>query len=91
MYQKSTRGTVLFVPFKRKGKYNPSLARFCILLALLVLSCTMSHLQMMVSDDGWKVALIGPPTGASKESWKRWICKNVIYSKRAVGTRSLLY
>ena len=50
---------MLFVPFKRKGKYNPSLARFCILLALLVLSCTMSHLQMLVSDDGWKVAPVG--------------------------------
>lgn len=50
---------MLFVPFKRKGKYNPSLARFCILLALLVLSCTMSHLKMLVSDDGWKVAPVG--------------------------------
>lgn len=59
MYQKGTRGTVLFVPFKRQGKYNPSLARFCILIALLVLSCTMSHLKMLVSDDGWKVAPVG--------------------------------
>jgi len=59
MYQKGTRGTVLFVPFKRKGKYNPSLARFCILLALLIVSCTMSHLQMLVSDEGWKVAPVG--------------------------------
>ena len=50
---------MLFVPFKRQGKYNPSLARFCILLALLVLSCTMSHLQMLVSDEGWKVAPVG--------------------------------